>query len=140
MQTLVMEQVLNWSRLYCIDFMIQIIIGRIRNRYLKKLTFHPGVNFINIFTYKFFVLKLFRQLFLVSFWLWWKICTKNVCVKLWWNRRLNWSKSKLLLLIQFTTLCVIILFTSLKTKKNESKNNFHILCSLRYTLCRSTFR
>ncbi len=29
----------------------------------------PGVNFINIFTYKFFVRTSFRQLFLVTFWL-----------------------------------------------------------------------
>jgi len=48
----------------------------------------PGVNFINIFTYGFFVRTLFRQLFLIKFWLWRKTCTKNAHVKLWWNRRL----------------------------------------------------
>jgi hypothetical protein len=37
----------------------------------------PGVNFINIFTYKFSVQMSFRQLFLVTFWLWQKIRTKN---------------------------------------------------------------
>ncbi len=46
---------------------------------LTKLT--AGVNFINSFTYKFFVRTLFRQLFLVMFWLRQKIRTKNACVK-----------------------------------------------------------
>ncbi len=36
----------------------------------------PGVNFINVFTYKFFVQRAYWQLFLVTFWLWQKICTK----------------------------------------------------------------
>jgi hypothetical protein len=40
----------------------------------------PGVNFINIFTYEFFVQTAFRQLFLVTFWLWQKIHTKNARV------------------------------------------------------------
>ncbi len=40
----------------------------------------PGVNFINIFTYEFFARTVFRQLFLVTFWLWQKICTKNTRV------------------------------------------------------------
>ncbi len=44
-----------------------------------------GVNFINVFTYKFFVRTLFQQLFLVTFWLWQKIRMKNVREKRWWN-------------------------------------------------------
>ncbi len=48
---------------------------------------HPGVNFINIFTYKFFLQTSFWQLFLVTFWLWQKIYTKKSRVKRWWNRR-----------------------------------------------------
>ncbi len=36
-----------------------------------------GVNFINVFTYEFFVQTLFLQLFLVTFWLWQKIRMKN---------------------------------------------------------------
>ncbi len=35
------------------------------------------VNFINVFTYEFFVRTSFRQLFLVTFWLWQNIRTKN---------------------------------------------------------------
>ncbi len=43
--------------------------------------FYPtGVNFINIFTYEFFVQTAFRQLFQVTFWLWQKIRTKNTRV------------------------------------------------------------
>ncbi len=37
----------------------------------------PCVNFINIFTYEFFVRTAFQQLFLVTFWLGPKIHTKN---------------------------------------------------------------
>jgi len=37
------------------------------------------------FMYTFFVWTLFRQLFLVTFWLCWKIRTKNVRVWRWWN-------------------------------------------------------
>jgi hypothetical protein len=42
---------------------------------LMKLT--TGVNFINIFTYKFFVQTSIQQLFVVTFWLWQKNCTKK---------------------------------------------------------------
>ncbi len=51
-----------------------------------------GVNFVNIFTYKFFVQTSFRQLFLIKFWLWWKIRTKNARVKRWWNRRQDYKR------------------------------------------------
>jgi len=51
-----------------------------------------GVNFINIFTYKFFVRTSFQQLFLIKFWLWWKICTKNASLKRWWNRRQDYKR------------------------------------------------
>ncbi len=56
-----------------------------REKTMMKLT--AGVNFINVFTYEFFVWILFRQLFLLTFWLWQKICTKNVPVNRWWNWR-----------------------------------------------------
>ncbi len=46
---------------------------------------HLGVNFINVFTYKCFVQTSFWLLFLVTFWLWRKICTKNEHKKCWWN-------------------------------------------------------
>jgi len=50
---------------------------------LMKLT--QGVNFINVertnFSYEYDVLATF----LVTFWLWQKIRTKNACVKCWWN-------------------------------------------------------
>jgi len=38
---------------------------------------NAGVNFTNVFTYEFFERTAFQQLFLVTFWLWQKICTKN---------------------------------------------------------------
>jgi len=44
-----------------------------------------GLNFINVFTYEFFIRTSFRQLFLVTFWLWQKIRTKNEREKCWWN-------------------------------------------------------
>ena len=51
-----------------------------------------GVNFINVFTYKFFVRTSFRQLFLVAFWLWQKIHTKNARIKCWRNwRQVIWG-------------------------------------------------
>jgi hypothetical protein len=47
---------------------------------------HTGVNFINIFTYEFFVRMSFRQLFLVTFWLWQKNsyekCARKMLMKL----------------------------------------------------------
>jgi len=52
-------------------------------------TLAPSVNFINVFKYKFFVRTSFRQLFLVTFWLCQKICTKNTRVKCWWNWHLG---------------------------------------------------
>jgi len=57
-------------------------------RTLMKLS--PGVNFINIFCAIFSYESLFWQLFLVTFWLWQKICTKNLCVKCWCNQW-QWS-------------------------------------------------
>ncbi len=57
----------------------------------------PGVNFINILTYTFSVQTLFQQLFLVTVWLWQKICTKNACVKQWWN----WHQQSLFFALQF---------------------------------------
>ncbi len=57
----------------------------------KKCTFHelelahvrkyPIVNFINFLRANFFVQMSFLQLFLVTFWLWGEICTKNLRVK-----------------------------------------------------------
>jgi len=41
--------------------------------------------FCTLFSYE----SLFLQLFLVTFLLWRKICTKNAYVKRWWNRQLN---------------------------------------------------
>jgi len=52
---------------------------------LHRLLYRSGVNFINVFTYKFFVWTSFRQLFLVTFCLWQKMLAKNARVKRWWN-------------------------------------------------------
>jgi hypothetical protein len=40
--------------------------------FLPHYNKYLGVNFINVFTYKFLVGTSFRQLFLVTFWLWQK--------------------------------------------------------------------
>ncbi len=52
-----------------------------------------GVNFINVYTYEFFVWTSFWQLFLETFWLWMNFCTKNARVKCWWN----WRQTSLIL-------------------------------------------
>jgi len=49
----------------------------------------PVVNFINIIPTNFLYKSLFWQLFLVTFWLLLKICTKNLRIKRWWNSHLE---------------------------------------------------
>ncbi len=51
---------------------------KLSHKMLVKLT--TGVNFINVFTYKFFVQTAFQQLFLVTFWLGKKFVRKNAHV------------------------------------------------------------
>ncbi len=54
---------------------------------LMKLS--PGVKIINVYMYGFFVRMSFWHLFLVTFWLWQKICTKNARV----DEIDSWSQS-----------------------------------------------
>ncbi len=73
MEIFLFTNFLAWS--YLIHFFL-LFSGKIRG----ILPYQPGVNFINIFTYEFFVRTSFWQLFLVTFWLWQKIRTKKARV------------------------------------------------------------
>jgi len=59
----------------------------------------PVVNFINVFTYKFFVRTLFRQLFLVTFWLWRQNFVQKrvhkMLIKLIPDDTINWCRNSL---------------------------------------------
>ncbi len=56
---------------------------------------HTRCQFHQHFTYKFFIRTSFLQLFLVTFWLWQKICTKNARVKRWWNHTRYFSQERI---------------------------------------------
>ncbi len=95
---------LNWSfRSLTIQIGIKSILWNMFGLSLSASSSHPSAggnplsmktpflqvcsNLTNILRAAFFVRTSFWQLFLVTFCLWQKICTKKVRVKRWWNHR-----------------------------------------------------
>ncbi len=81
----------------------------------------PGVNFIKVFTYEFFIQTLFRQLFLVRFWLWWK----NL-----YGKRAQKTLMKLTAWCQFHQrfTCAFFLQKILAPKNYKAETKLHVKC------------
>ncbi len=67
-------------------------------------------------------LRHFGSFFLVTFWLWQKICAKNALVKCWWNWRMN---------IQIVSKILTLLYASYKCLK-EMRNNSEVTTLIKW--------